>query len=68
LFTEGIIASAAQVSAIAHRGEPVPETGLQNTVRVELCPDVTVDRQGFPRRITCYRTELSGPLHEYLCS
>jgi FdhD protein len=43
LFTEGIIASAAQVSAIAHRGEPVPETGLQNTVRVELCPDVTVD-------------------------
>jgi FdhD protein len=43
LFTEGIITSAAQVSAVAHRGDPAPDTGLQNTVRVELRPDVTVD-------------------------
>ncbi len=43
LFTEGIIESADQVSSIAHRGEPAPETGLQNTVRVDLRPDVAVD-------------------------
>jgi FdhD protein len=43
LFTEGIIESAEQVASIAHHGEPAPETGLQNTVRVELHPDVDVD-------------------------
>jgi FdhD protein len=43
LFTEGIIESADQVASIAHRGEADPETGLQNTVRVELLPDVVVD-------------------------
>jgi FdhD protein len=43
LFTEGIIESADQVASIAHRGQPDPVTGLQNTVRVELRPDVTVD-------------------------
>ncbi len=43
LFTEGIIESAEQVASIEHHGEPAPGTGLQNTVRVELRPDVTVD-------------------------
>jgi FdhD protein len=43
LLTEGIIESAEQVASIEHHGEPAPGTGLQNTVRVELRPDVTVD-------------------------
>jgi FdhD protein len=32
-----------KASSIAHRGEPAPDTGLQNIVRVELRPDVAVD-------------------------
>ena len=43
LLTEGIIESADQVLAVAHRGEPDPDTGLQNIIRVELRPDVTID-------------------------
>jgi FdhD protein len=43
LFTEGIIESAAQVSSVAHHGEVDPDTGLQNTIRVELQPDVDID-------------------------
>lgn len=43
LFTEGIIESAAQVASVAHQGEVDPETGLQNTIRVELEPDVDID-------------------------
>lgn len=43
LLTEGIIESAEQVLSVAHRGEPDPDTGLQNIVRVELRPEVTVD-------------------------
>jgi FdhD protein len=43
LLTEGIIQSAEQVMSVTHRGEPAPDTGLQNIVRVELHPNVTVD-------------------------
>ncbi len=43
LLTEGIIESAEQVLSVTHRGEPDPDTGLQNIVRVDLRPDVTVD-------------------------
>lgn len=46
LFTEGIIHSADQVIAIAHQGEPDPDTGLRNIVRVEIAPgvDLHLDR------------------------
>ena len=43
LLTEGVIDSPEQVLSVAHQGEPDPDTGLQNIVRVELRPDVTVD-------------------------
>jgi FdhD protein len=58
LFTEGIIESADQVASIAHRGEPDPENGLQNTVRVELHPDVAVDLGGLERHF--YTTSSCG--------
>jgi FdhD protein len=43
LLTEGIIESVDQVASVAHRGELDPDTGLQNTIRVELGPDVDID-------------------------
>lgn len=43
LLTEGIIKSADQVRSVEHRGESDPDSGLQNTIRVELGPDVNLD-------------------------
>jgi FdhD protein len=43
LFTEGIIQAAEQVASVAHQGEVDPDTGLQNTIRVELEADVEID-------------------------
>ncbi len=43
LFTEGIIESFRQVASIAHQGEIDPDSGLRNTIRVELEPDVDID-------------------------
>ncbi len=43
LLTEGIIESFDQVTSVAHSGEVDPDTGLQNTIRVELGPDVDID-------------------------
>lgn len=43
LLTEGIIESADQVTSVAHCGDPAPDTGLQNIIRVTLRPDVEVD-------------------------
>ena len=43
LLTEGVIESADQVVSVAHRGEADPDTGLQNTISVELGPDVEID-------------------------
>jgi FdhD protein len=58
LLTEGIIKSADQVSSVAHRGEPAPDTGLQNIIRVELGPDVTVDLDRLERHF--YTTSSCG--------
>ncbi len=46
LFTEGIIRSMDQVVSVSHRGEPVPDSGAQNIVRVEIAPhvDLNLDR------------------------
>lgn len=43
LYTEGIIHSAADVSAVTPVGEPVNGSGLQNSVRVELSADTDLD-------------------------
>ena len=43
LFTEAIISSFDEVSEIGHTGEPDPDSGLRNVVRIELKPDVDVD-------------------------
>jgi FdhD protein len=43
LFTEAIISSFDEVSEACHAGEPDPDSGKRNIVRVELNPGVTVD-------------------------
>jgi FdhD protein len=43
LFTEAIVSSFDEVSEISHTGEPDPDSGLRNVVRIELKPDVDVD-------------------------
>lgn len=58
LFTEGIIESAEQVASVAQRGETDPETGLQNTIRVELLPDVAIDLARLERHF--YTTSSCG--------
>jgi len=58
LLTEGIIDSADQVRSVAHRGEPAPDTGLQNIIRVDLRPDVDVDLDRLKRHF--YTTSSCG--------
>lgn len=58
LLTEGIIESADQVRSIAHRGEPAPDTGAQNIIRVEVCPDVDIDLKKLERHF--YTTSSCG--------
>lgn len=58
LFTEGIIESADQVAEVAHRGSVDPDTGLQNTIRVELRPDVDIDLARLERHF--YTTSSCG--------
>jgi FdhD protein len=43
LFTEAIISSFDEISEIGHTGEPDPDSGRRNVVRIELQPDVDVD-------------------------
>ena len=43
LFTEGLITSPAQIQQIGPCGMPAPGSTLHNTVRVDLCADVTLD-------------------------
>jgi FdhD protein len=58
LLTEGIIESADQVKSVAHSGQPSPDTGLQNIIRVELRPDVDVDLDRLERHF--YTTSSCG--------
>jgi FdhD protein len=58
LLTEGIIESADQIMSVGHRGEPTPESGLQNIIRVELRPDVEVDLDRLERHF--YTTSSCG--------
>lgn len=43
LFTEGIVTSRDQVVAITHVGRPDAASGVPNTVRVDIAPDVELD-------------------------
>jgi FdhD protein len=58
LLTEGIIKSAGQVMSVTHRGEPAPDTEIQNVIRVELRPDVDVDLDRLERHF--YTTSSCG--------
>jgi FdhD protein len=58
LFTEAIITSASQIAAVSHCGAPAPDTGVKNTIRVELQPDVQVDISRLERHF--YTTSSCG--------
>jgi len=58
LLTEGIIHTADEVVSVAHQGEPSPDTGLRNIVRVELRPDVNLDLPQLERHF--YTTSSCG--------
>ncbi len=58
LLTEDIIQSHDQVTSVNHHGEQDPATGLQNTIRVELRPDVDVDIDRLQRHF--YTTSSCG--------
>jgi len=58
LFTEGIITAADQVVSVRHYGETDPDSGLQNTVRVEIDPDVDLHLDRLQRHF--YTTSSCG--------
>jgi len=58
LFTEGIINAADQVVSVRHYGETDPDSGLQNTVRVEIDPDVDLHLDRLQRHF--YTTSSCG--------
>jgi FdhD protein len=58
LFTEGIIHSYDDVTSVQHYGETDPQSGLQNTIRVELRPNVDVALESLQRHF--YTTSSCG--------
>jgi len=58
LLTEGIIQSADQVVDISHRGPPAEGSGLRNTIRVDLHPDVDIAFEKLQRHF--YTTSSCG--------
>jgi FdhD protein len=58
LFTEAIISSIDEVSEAGYAGEPDPDSGKRNIVRVELNPGVTVDFDRLQRHF--YTTSSCG--------
>jgi FdhD protein len=49
LFTEGIIGSRDQISAVRHCGKPSPDKGIRNTILVELADGIEVDLKRLER-------------------
>jgi FdhD protein len=49
LFTEGIIGSREQISAVRHCGKPSPSKGIKNTILVELADGVDIDLKRLER-------------------
>lgn len=58
LYTERVISSARDVEAIEPCGKPDPSTGLINTIRVTLRPEVAVDLERLRRNV--YTTSSCG--------
>jgi FdhD protein len=58
LFTEGIIQSADQVVSVRHCGQADPDSGFENTVRVEIRPDVDLHLDRLQRHF--YTTSSCG--------
>ncbi|MGH8168057.1 MAG: formate dehydrogenase accessory sulfurtransferase FdhD, partial [Woeseiaceae bacterium] len=58
LFTEAIITSASQIASVQHCGEPAPDSGFRNVIRVELEPGVEVDLTRLERHF--YTTSSCG--------
>lgn len=58
LFSEAIITEPDTVISVDHFGSPDAETGYQNTIRVELRPDVDVDLDRLQRHF--YTTSSCG--------
>ncbi len=58
LRTEGILESAGDIKAIEPCGKPAPESGLRNTVRVELGAAIEVDLERLSRHF--YTTSSCG--------
>jgi FdhD protein len=58
LFTEGIISAASDIVAVTPVGEPVNESGLRNTVRVEVSASADLDLDRLRRHF--YTTSSCG--------
>lgn len=58
LFTEGIINDCNQVIAVDSIGQPDDVTGLRNTIRVEISPEVELDLASLERHF--YTTSSCG--------
>jgi FdhD protein len=58
LYTEGIIGEREQVVSVRQVGEPDPETGLKNIVRVEIDAAVDIDLERLERHF--YTTSSCG--------
>ncbi len=58
LFTEGIIQSIDQVAAVDHAGPVDVDSGLRNTIRVEVRPEVRIDLDRLQRHF--YTTSSCG--------
>lgn len=58
LLTEGIILAVDDVIDVAHQGGADEQTGLQNTIRIKLRPDIDVDFEKLQRHF--YTTSSCG--------
>lgn len=58
LFTEGIIRAEHQVASVQSVGQPDEVSGLRNTIRVELKPDIPIDFDRLQRHF--YTTSSCG--------
>ena len=58
LFTEGIVSAREQVVSVGPAGQPDPDTGLRNIVRVEMSPEFSPDIERLERHF--YTTSSCG--------
>ena len=58
LFTEGIIRGKRDVRSVTPVGQPDPERGLRNSIRIETAPDVALDLDKLQRHF--YTTSSCG--------